>query len=113
MTLAKSLALFDDCREVLDAALVQEGLEVNCETYARAVVFRRRCNHFRVLDRESNLEIYSNGPMHGRSVYDTLELCIKGRSPTVVIRPRQSMGPYQTGPLGTFTGAGAKPPNEG
>lgn len=107
---SKSLFLFDDCRVTLDAAL-DAGAEVDCETYARAVVFRRRCNHFRKLDRESNYDIFSeDDPRRGKSAYDTLELSIPKppRDYFVVIKPRH-IGPFKIYPLGTFT---AKPPGE-
>jgi hypothetical protein len=109
MPSSKSLAMFDDCRVTLDEALEAQGLEINFESYAKAVVFRRRCNHFRVLDRNKNFEIYpEDNPCRDSSVYDALELSLQHGSTTVVIRPRPTAGTYQKGPLGTFTAR--KPP---
>jgi hypothetical protein len=101
-----SLLMYNDCKTTLDAAIESpDGLDVNCGTYAQAVVFRRRCNHFRKLDRLSNETIYpEEHRMHGRSVYDTLVLSLlkKPNDHIISIHHRVDFGLYPMGPHGSF-----------
>jgi len=95
-----SLARFDQEREILDQALSNDGyLEIECQSYGGAIALRRRCNHFRALDRDENSKLFSPGEKtpsgfepYGQSAYDDLILSIpkKGQlhDNTIFVRPR-------------------------
>jgi hypothetical protein len=71
---------FDDCREALDQALSEGGISIACDSYETAIVFRHRCNNFRVYDRQYNTQVYTpDNPNWGKSVYDHLILSIPNR----------------------------------
>jgi hypothetical protein len=90
MSRHKPLNIFDDLREILDAAVEHGGGIVNCPSNGKAIATRHRMNHFRALERESMTEIYPPGhPRHGRSVYDGFVFRIEPNGKQIIIEPRE------------------------
>jgi hypothetical protein len=86
---SRSLRTYDDCKELFDAAVAQNGIRITCTRGGQAVNLRARLNHFRTLDRESMAEIYpTDHPKHGISAYDPFVIRLDNL--TLTIEPRGS-----------------------
>jgi hypothetical protein len=77
--MSNSILAFEDCKIFLDRAMDAElGSRYPLKSENDAVYFRNRCNHFRVLHRALNREIYQKGdPMWNVSNYDQLKITVK------------------------------------
>jgi hypothetical protein len=85
---------FTDVVEAFDRALnAPRGIRIACGTYGQAIRLRQRFNYYRKLDRARNRDTYPpDNPLHGVSVYDSLELRIPPKadpnSNVLFIEPR-------------------------
>lgn len=80
MSLPTSHLAYTDCFEALDAALEDShGVRIPVDDLDRATHLRMRLHMARKVDRERNVELYSDPshPLHGRSQYDRLVCRIK------------------------------------
>jgi hypothetical protein len=79
MTLPVTRKAYEDSFDVLDKALEDpKGIRIPFDTSAEATTYRMRLNNARKVDRNHNARIYEPGdPMHGESVYDTLQFTIR------------------------------------
>jgi len=79
MTLPNSFLSYGDCEEFFNKALEDShGARVCMGAENDAMHFRFRCNQFRSLDRERNLELYPVGnKMHGASLFDEIYLTLR------------------------------------
>lgn len=74
MTLSQSPLSYEDCIQVLQAALDDPaGARIRFETQDAATYFRMRCHQARSLDRKGNAETYPKGhQFHNTSAFDRL-----------------------------------------
>ena len=90
-TQVNRLGLYDDIRQVLDAALKLGGGKHNCPSHGMAVHWRQRAYKFRKL----YAEILSSGDKFAMSPYDKLTLPqIPKDSKTVIINVREAVGTF-------------------
>ncbi len=78
MSLPTALRAYDECRDLFDRALDDpKGARACLGTYDACFALRTRMHYFRRLDAKANASAYEQGhPMHGTSVYDTLQVRI-------------------------------------
>jgi hypothetical protein len=72
---------YPDVESFFDAALADDiGARLPFRSKGEAIQFRVRANNFRSICRADNARIYRDPaePLHGRSVYDALQLTILG-----------------------------------
>tara|TARA_R110000868_G_scaffold76760_8_gene220462 strand:- start:3144 stop:3512 length:369 start_codon:yes stop_codon:yes gene_type:complete len=70
-----SPAAYSDVRTVLDLALEKPGLIYKLKSYGQAINFRQRCNRYRKILREQEVEISGHVPgFRPETAYDTLNI---------------------------------------
>jgi hypothetical protein len=98
MASSTSRLAYQDCFNLFERANEEPlGLKFRCESSNFATYFRSRLNKARVIDREDNALAYdSDHPMHGRSVYDDIEVRVKnGASGTWIIMEKISSRKFE------------------
>ena len=78
MSLPTALRAYDECRALFDRALDDpKGARACLGTYDACFALRTRMHYFRRLDAKANASAYpADHPMHGTSIYDTLQVRI-------------------------------------
>jgi len=78
MAINLSRLAYSDCYDLLEKAISNEyptGLKVQFANENEATHFRQRLHNARYVDRLDNTKVYPEGhPMHGRSVYDVINI---------------------------------------
>lgn len=91
-TIANRLGMYDDCRQILDAALQSGGGEFKLPTYGQAVHWRQRAYQFRKLYAQT----LASDDSFSMSPYDRLTMPrIEEGTSTVVIRVREIIGEFK------------------
>ena len=91
MTLSTSRLAYLDCFDFFQKAQDDErGIRIRLDSREAATRFRHRLHYARKLDRKDNLVLYEEGhKMHGRSLFDTLEITISTEDDVVWVYIKQ------------------------